>query len=773
MMGRTSKFSFPIPGRKKHSRSESQNTVSLEPQHISPPSLSNLSKANKILGTDSPTIGEDASWKFPSSTSSRINISISESPNDNDNWENGSDALGKRGSLRKLRAKASSTLLGQNYGDDNGTGWRLRHESSNSTLRSHYDRQNTPLSVSQQTSASSVRDLALRKGFPPIAQRSPLLQSEAPYQDPYETRYKANEDQATPENDREQHQEKELRKKPAKLDLTLLFPRPSRRNTGKSTDSSLMTSSSMSTDGSHTPSSETSKRKLRKSRSKEFAQNLSIRSSHSQDPQNGRMEHLENLQDSFEQSIRSPMTIPRLDQIPESGVPQETTIDPDDESMSPQYHQFPIPPSDDRKNTNPEGNAPFSWKNVRASTTSSRESSDNIPQRRDTIDYVQKKGVSSSSASVLSKGSRRTNGSGTALSNSDLKFKSVLSLSSDSEDEAWEPKQTRTPQRNSENASWGEENISNTSRLREERTRQSLPARGSAPYGHRQKDSDLGGSANLNNHIALSEKIPTSTSSAQRSSRREDFNIFPSQQNSYHQASPREHDKKGHRAHPSISSARSGRSGRSGPQSVKSRLSGASLSPLPPRAPSQPTPPLSPASMNFREASSEKNSRLMAVTQQEEALLSALREKRTQIREKIIKEHEHQVSLSPTGTRPSHLEEQKRVLLYLEPPLADDSEPSPDLSDFLAFESDMETTPRRASHGKGGGRPRPDSYIVDPSTRREPMTQSTARISAVGAPGGLQRNDSKRKNGGGVRFANDTKNVQPTPNTADAQFFFN
>ncbi|CAG8980691.1 hypothetical protein HYALB_00007183 [Hymenoscyphus albidus] len=772
MMGRTSKFSFPIPGRKKHSRSESQNTVSLEPQHISPPSLSNLSKANKILGTNSPTIGEGASWKYPSSTSSRINVSISETTNDNDNWENGSDALGKRGSLRKLRAKASSTLLGQNYGDDNGTGWRLRHESSNSTLRSHYDRQNIPLSVSQQTSASSVRDLALRKGLPPIAQRSPLLQSEAPYQDPYETGYKANEDQATPGNDREQHQEKELRKKPAKLDLTLLFPRPSRRNTGKSTDSSLMTPSSMSTDGSHTPSSETSRRKLRKSRSKESAQlqNMSIRLSHSQDPQNGRMEHLENLQDSFEQSIRSPMTIPRLDQIPESGVLQQLTIDPDDESMSPQYHQFPIPPSEDRKNMNPEGNAPFSWKNVRSSTTSSKESSDNVPQRRDTIDYVQRKVVSSSSASVLSKGSRRTNGSGTALSNSDLKFKSVLSLSSDSEDEAWEPKQTRTPQRNNENASWGEENISNTSRLREERTRQSLPARGLAAYGHRQKDSDLGGSANLNNHIALSEKIPTSTLSAQRSSRREDFNVFPAQQNSYHQAPPRENDKKGHRAHPSISSARSGRSGRSGP-SVKSRLSGASLSPHPPRAPSQPTPPLSPASMNFREASSEKNSRLMAVTQQEEALLSALREKRTQIREKIIKEHEHQVSLSPPGTRTSHLDEQKPVCLYLEPPMADDSEPSPDLSDFLAFESDMESTPR-ASHGKG--RPRPDSYIVDPSTRRDPMnSQSTARISAVGAPEGLQRNDSKRKNGSGVRFTNDTKNAHPTPNTADAQFFFN
>ena len=45
---------------------------------------------------------------------------------------------------------------------------------SSSTLRSYYDPARSPLSISQQTSASSARDMALRKGHPPIS--SPLSQ---------------------------------------------------------------------------------------------------------------------------------------------------------------------------------------------------------------------------------------------------------------------------------------------------------------------------------------------------------------------------------------------------------------------------------------------------------------------------------------------------------------------------------------------------------------------------------------------------------------------
>lgn len=76
--------------------------------------------------------------------------------------------------------QGSSPLLGEHYmfGSTNGgtlsnaSSPRVRRAESSSTLRSHYDPKKSPLSISQQTSASSARDMALRKGLPPIS--SPL-----------------------------------------------------------------------------------------------------------------------------------------------------------------------------------------------------------------------------------------------------------------------------------------------------------------------------------------------------------------------------------------------------------------------------------------------------------------------------------------------------------------------------------------------------------------------------------------------------------------------
>lgn len=76
--------------------------------------------------------------------------------------------------------QGSSPLLGEQYMFGIANGGTLSNASSpgarrvesSSTLRSHYDPKKSPLSISQQTSASSARDMALRKGFPPIS--SPL-----------------------------------------------------------------------------------------------------------------------------------------------------------------------------------------------------------------------------------------------------------------------------------------------------------------------------------------------------------------------------------------------------------------------------------------------------------------------------------------------------------------------------------------------------------------------------------------------------------------------
>ena len=174
-MGRTSKFHFPLPGRK--------NTPSRDNVPTSSPTVStssNLSKAQRFLGTDndlnidSPIREDGHPWRYPGSRSSGMSISISESTQSTNEsgsfYESQYDQLDDEEpgiSPRAPRGKASSTLLGQRYAEDGATSTpslnsRLRNEGSSSTLRSFYDRQNSPLSISQQTSNSSARDLALR-----------------------------------------------------------------------------------------------------------------------------------------------------------------------------------------------------------------------------------------------------------------------------------------------------------------------------------------------------------------------------------------------------------------------------------------------------------------------------------------------------------------------------------------------------------------------------------------------------------------------------------
>jgi hypothetical protein len=88
---------------------------------------------------------------------------------------------------------------------------KLKKEQSSSTLRSYYDRKKLPLAVSQQTSASSARDFALRKGCPSVI---PNLQADLSCPCPLKagiislTSKKAN------------------KKRPTHLDFSMLFPKP-------------------------------------------------------------------------------------------------------------------------------------------------------------------------------------------------------------------------------------------------------------------------------------------------------------------------------------------------------------------------------------------------------------------------------------------------------------------------------------------------------------------------------------------------------------------
>ncbi|KAL2759339.1 hypothetical protein ACRALDRAFT_2023557 [Sodiomyces alcalophilus JCM 7366] len=173
-MGRTSKFTFPIPDKRP------KNNL---PPIISPP----MSKVQRILGNAEINIEPPRPWDTMSA--SGISVSVSEhssaassyhseqerrffpSGNDNangaSNWEVESETLpahlhssttrhtsmGFPGEGKSMRDPVSNTSI-------------VSRPRSNSTLKSWYDKSRVPLSISQQTSSS-----AIAKGVPSKASR--------------------------------------------------------------------------------------------------------------------------------------------------------------------------------------------------------------------------------------------------------------------------------------------------------------------------------------------------------------------------------------------------------------------------------------------------------------------------------------------------------------------------------------------------------------------------------------------------------------------------
>jgi len=97
----------------------------------------------------------------------------------------------------RLLGTSSAASDSRRGSDHSASTHRLRPQASTPTLHSYYDAKKTPLSISQQTSDSAVRDRALRRGKPTIL---------------------ADQDDAPP---RDAHKSKSLR-----LDLSKLFPKP-------------------------------------------------------------------------------------------------------------------------------------------------------------------------------------------------------------------------------------------------------------------------------------------------------------------------------------------------------------------------------------------------------------------------------------------------------------------------------------------------------------------------------------------------------------------
>ncbi|KAL8710404.1 MAG: hypothetical protein Q9220_005005 [cf. Caloplaca sp. 1 TL-2023] len=187
-MPRTFKFSFPLPGRKPSDEKNLSPASLITPNDdfddspLSDPG----SKAERILGTmepaTSPHQSKKATRKGLRKKPSFMSVTISETESDGFPFPGMPTS---RGSSRRpsynLRNQPSSPLLGERFnksspGTDSMTtdnsSPRPHFYGSSSTLRSYYDPARSPLSISQQTSASSARDMALRKGYPSIS--SPL-----------------------------------------------------------------------------------------------------------------------------------------------------------------------------------------------------------------------------------------------------------------------------------------------------------------------------------------------------------------------------------------------------------------------------------------------------------------------------------------------------------------------------------------------------------------------------------------------------------------------
>ncbi|KAF2449444.1 hypothetical protein P171DRAFT_193008 [Karstenula rhodostoma CBS 690.94] len=226
------KFSFSIPGRKSSSKvdkgSDDLTKVPSFPSVTSVPSASGRSlrydeppsvssKAQRLLGTAPPPFRAMSGQSSVPPSPGYMSITVSDTGSDYD--DKAASIAGEQGGYRvpirpALSNRASSNLIPPNvvYDDETNYTSASRHlypAASNSTLGSHYDAKSSPLAISQQTSDSAVRDMALRKGYPQISVHgrdripSPLAQEieDGSWRD-------------------------DRRGKPPLLDISKLFPKP-------------------------------------------------------------------------------------------------------------------------------------------------------------------------------------------------------------------------------------------------------------------------------------------------------------------------------------------------------------------------------------------------------------------------------------------------------------------------------------------------------------------------------------------------------------------
>ena len=710
-MGRTSKFSFPYPGRKHASKEPKVTATSFVV------SSHHTSKAQKILGTacdlniDSPIRERDdnISWSsFQRPSSGGMSVTISESTQADDvsytsnncNWDG--ESYGG-----ELRTKASSTVLGHRYQDEVTTDTssirrKLHTEHSSSTLRSYYDRQNSPLSVSQQTSASSARDLALRKGFSPVTQypRSPLLQVDSLHAE--ESYYEIPQ---TPMSTISQSS----KKKPARLDLTRLFPKP--RSNGDEAvlgkeyvtrSPSVMSQESSSTRYSDRDGPRTLTKPESRSRKSTKSETSSIR--------RHRKDRLSNVYEDQEYFPKKPPIPERSSsrQSPEE-LAQNRPLRDNYVPAKPQSRGHEV-----RRSASEEQ---FSWANVRASLASPPWETRSV----------------TSNSSRNTKGSRYTSAS--VMSNSDLRNNSVLSISSDEDSDGG----------NTPSGSW----------TAQPNTRSPVKQ----PTKKTSRDSVIADghpAASLNTKSSLPKKIRGLQDSTI-------LTIPPPQLTGSRLSGPWNPKQSGNnrqsmilsrRDSASTTSAESGKANTNGTYAPKSKE----------------TQTISGRDNRLMAVTKQEEALLEALrlkrARMKETIIAEHETKKSPPNNARTK---HRSRISDSTIRGEKRNDTQRVLLFLDAPISfphgvDTAEPSPDLSDFLSFGSDEDedSTPR-TSWIVAKDRGRADSVTSPESseTRDSPKTpQSAARLSAVGGPGDFPvavRQDRER--GKGVSFLESVKSA--------------
>jgi hypothetical protein len=197
-MGHSSKFVFPLPGRKqKHAPPIPQISAPL------------TTKAQKILGTSALNIDSAAPAIWETQSNSGISVAVSETTNGELGHAPTHDGRAAFGTLRDKRWEQESEIIpavlnrqsdfpGSMVPDGATDASSLRRRQSSSTITSYYDKSKLPLSISQQTSNS-----AMAKGLPSKAQA--LLDYDASFVDPSPM------------------QAQKARKKPSRLDLSSLL----------------------------------------------------------------------------------------------------------------------------------------------------------------------------------------------------------------------------------------------------------------------------------------------------------------------------------------------------------------------------------------------------------------------------------------------------------------------------------------------------------------------------------------------------------------------